>query len=150
MDDTDHHDPYGFGDDAELGAPLAPPIHRAAYPCVHCGYELAGMTVGGACPECGQTIGVVATTQTSALAAWALGLGITSLAGLFMCGFLALAGPLAMFLAKRAARDAKLGLAPPSSLGMAKGGWWCGLIATVLFVGMIAIYVVLIVFRRFW
>jgi len=124
---------------ADPAAPPPPPRppHTAAYAgvtpagvrCIRCGYDLTGATLGGFCGECGtpvsQSLGYGQgrpSEPASGLAITAMVLGIISVMGM------PLAGPVAIFLAVKAKRDASPGSA---SAGMAQAGLITGIIGSV-------------------
>jgi hypothetical protein len=124
--------------------PSAPPTERtgagvvAPNPtggpfCANCGYSLKGLAVDGNCPECGTPIvrSVGGDARSNSPAVTSLVLGIVGLVlGCSSYGLIGLiCGPLAIYFHSKAVANVRNGLAPASSLGMAKAGRVCGWVA---------------------
>lgn len=66
-------------------------VSESSLNCVQCGYNLTGVTIGSACPECGRSIDASikagAPPTTSGMAVASLVLGICGLPLLLACGF---------------------------------------------------------------
>jgi hypothetical protein len=100
--------------------------------CVTCGYDLTGMTIGGACPECGQaiehTIRRLMATPGLPISSWAIASLIFGVLG--MC--LPPLGVLAILFYLPVSTHVRVGIAHPSSKGLATAGLILGIIAIVL------------------
>lgn len=105
-----------------------------AIPCSVCGFDLRGIAIGGACPECGTPIGrAVGPTLPSGGATTSLVCGILSIVSIMFCGFVGLPlGIVAMMSSSKAKRLIQTGQADPSGLGSAKAGSICGLIGVII------------------
>ncbi len=111
------------------------PQTGASYPCAFCGYNLAGTTLGQACPECGNVMSShpIQGSLGSGHAIASLVLGIISIPSCLLYGVPSLiCGPLAIFFGMQAARLIREGRANPSSQGMATAGKICGIVGTCL------------------
>ena len=111
--------------------------------CVRCGYNIIGASVGSPCPECGHVIGTRFTQGGSnGHAVASLVLGILALPACFAYGVPALIlGTLAIIFARMAKRNVLRGEADPSSLGLAKAGQICGIVALSLAAILVAFFV---------
>jgi hypothetical protein len=115
--------------------------------CTACGYDLTGVTLGTACPECGML--VTASYQASVSrkscgqAIASMVLGIVSIM-LCMCyGIPSLiCGPLAIIFWYCCKDAIAAGEFAPASRGMATAGLVCGMIGTVL--GLIPVGMILV------
>ena len=122
--------------------------------CTSCGYDLTGVTLGTACPECGLPVSAAyqatMSGKTSGLAITSMVLGIVSIP-LCMCyGIPSLiCGPLAVIFWYRCKEPIANGEFAPASHGMAMAGLICGIIGTVIGVlyagAMVAFIIVAIV-----
>lgn len=110
--------------------------------CNRCGTDLAGATLGGQCPSCGEPIiakNFASGQQTSGNAVASLVLGILSLPSCLCCGIVSvLLGALAVSYSQKAVKDVETGRAAADSLGMAKAGKICGIIGLAL--GMLLLF----------
>ena len=133
---TDRHDPTVVSRNA-AGGPY----------CANCGYSLKGLAVDANCPECGTPIvrSVGGDGRSNGAAVASLVLGIVALfLGCSSYGLIGLiCGPLALYYHSKAVANVRQGLAPASSLGLAKAGRICAWIA----IGLAAlVFVVIAVF----
>jgi len=113
----------------------APPAAGASFPCAYCGYNLAGVTLGQACPECGNVMSnhPSQTNLGSGTAVTSLVLGIVSIVGCMLYGVLSVTcGPLAIYFGMKAHRLIREGKTNPNSRGMATAGKICGIIGTCI------------------
>ena len=114
--------------------------------CWNCGYELSGLKVDDACPECGTPIwSRPVPTTTSPDAQSALTWGIVALCLFFVC-----LGPLAGLLAipavvkaNRALEDVRVGRIPASAASNARTGRILGWITIVLSLLLVGVYTVM-------
>lgn len=111
--------------------PPPPPTHPNANQrirCASCGYDLRGVAIGSACPECGTPVAQVGTPQlSSGKAVASLVLGIVSLVTCFMYGVPGIiCGIIAVVFARKAEIAIQMGHAPVNSQGMARAGRICG------------------------
>ncbi len=116
---------------------------------MHCGYELRGISVESACPECGQPVWHSAThvPTTSGYAIASLVLGICSLMACTCYGLPSLPlGIIGIVFGELASRQVKLGTRGGPSKGMALAGRICSWVGVV--VGCVV--VVMIVISAFW
>ena len=102
--------------------------------CLKCEYDLRGLALDAACPECGTAVAVSVKSPTGAAFAIAsLVLGIISIVSVVGCWFIGVVpGILAMVFAHVAKNRVISGMAHPSSLGMATAGRICGIIGIAL------------------
>jgi len=104
------------------------PVRDSDVCCARCGYNLTGVSIGGACPECGTPVnaafqrGRVAPTSGKAVAALVLGIG--SVPACVLAGVPAMViGGLAIALGIAANREARYpGRVAPGASGMAATG----------------------------
>lgn len=131
---TEPHDP-GIVASNPAGGPF----------CANCGYSLKGLPVDGNCPECGTPIvrSVGGDARSNGPAVTSLVLGIVGLVlGCSTYGLIGLiCGPLALYFHAKAVANVRNGLAPASSLGIAKAGRVCAWVA----IGIAALMVVMVV-----
>jgi len=118
--------------------------------CANCGYSLKGLNVDGNCPECATPVvrSVGADGRGNGYAVASLVLGICGIVlGCSSYGLIGLiCGPLALVYHAKAVGKVRDGLAPASSLGLAKAGRICGWIAlglAILVFVFIALFIVL-------
>ena len=121
--------------------PPPPGPAESSINCISCGYNLTGVVIGGACPECGtaveRSLAVHEALPTDGGAIAAMVLGILSIGA---CGLL---GPVAMIIAARAKRDHQAGRSNHGSLIMARVGMITGLIGSILLLAQVT-FIVLI------
>lgn len=108
--------------------------HQRRFTCVRCGYDIIGAQVGSPCPECGHVIGsAVAHGGSNGPAVASLVLGIIALPSCILYGVPSLIlGTLAIVFHTSARRKVLRGEADPSTLGIAKAGQICGIVALTL------------------
>ena len=108
--------------------------------CTSCGYNLTGVAIGGACPECGtavdESIRPNAVTMASGFAVTSLILGIISMA---VCGLL---GPFAIIVGCLGLKDANDDRYSASTRGMAIAGIVLGVISTTITLMVIGFLVI--------
>ncbi len=114
--------------------PPPPPQAKSGVRCASCGFDLVGVALGQRCPECGTPVmQFAANSQTSGKAVTSLVLGIVGLATCFSYGVIGMpCAILAIIFARKAELQVQAGLAPVTSLGLAKGGRICGWIGVAL------------------
>lgn len=132
---TEHHEPR---------TEPATTVERRRGPfCSNCGYDLALTAAGGRCPECGSDVSqMLGAKATSGYATASLVLGIVSL--LTGCVTLVTA-PLAIVFGVKARRQVARGEADRSSRSLATAGLVCGIVALVIWLGILLFYAALIV-----
>lgn len=116
---------------------------------MNCGYELRGLAVEGACPECNQPVWNSAThaPTTSGYAITSLVLGICAVVGCMCYGLPSLPlGIIGIVFGELASRQVKLGTRGGPSKGMALAGRICSWIGVVI--GLLV--VVAIIASMFW
>ena len=106
----------------------------AGVQCVTCGYDLTGVQVGAACPECGASVSRSFQSMrqpTSGLAVSSLVLGILSIPTCVCCGVPSLiCGVLAIVFYYQVQNDIRSGRVSHQSSGMAMAGMimgWIGI-----------------------
>jgi hypothetical protein len=117
--------------------PTTPQNHSVVQPspgggpfCANCGYSLKGLQIDGNCPECSTLIvrSVGGDSRPNGYAVASLVLGICAI--VLTCGSYGLigliCGPLALVYHAKAVAKVSQGLAPASSLGLARAGRICG------------------------
>ena len=135
------------------GTPVARPLPTSIQ-CPNCGYNLTGVQLGSACPECNLIIGRGAlggpTLPTSGYAVASLVLGICSITiGCGTYGVLSIiCGPLALIFSRKATLQIREGGMSGSSNGLKTAGFVTGLIGTIVgalaMVGIVLFFVALI------
>lgn len=118
-------------------------------PCVSCGYDLTGITLGSRCPECGSVVRFGGPDLPgSGKAVTSLVLGILSIVGCMIYGLPAIImGGLAIIFAQIARTDMRSNKVSPNSRGLATAGLVCGIIGTslgVLYVGFFAVMIFMV------
>ncbi|MFT5423018.1 MAG: hypothetical protein ACI89L_000791 [Phycisphaerales bacterium] len=103
-------------------------------PCIGCGYNMFGLSVGQHCPECGRPVMLGASNYaTSGKAIASMVLGILSIIGCVAYGLPGvILGGLAVIFARLARKDIVAGRVSPTSQGFATAGFVCGLIGLIL------------------
>lgn len=126
---------------ATPAAPVASGVH-----CLHCGYDLTGVPIGGTCPECGTAVvpafqSTLAPANGKAIASMVL--GIVSIPTCVCYGLPSIiCGGLAIYFARIARKELVAGRFSPGSVSMAQAGLICGaigLVIGVLYVGAVAV-----------
>jgi len=115
-------------------------------PCVSCGYDLTGITLGSRCPECGSVVRFGGPDLPgSGKAVTSLVLGILSIVGCFVYGLPAIImGGLAIIFAQIAKSDIRSNKVSANSRGLATAGFVCGIIGTSLGVVYVGFFVIII------
>jgi len=117
--------------------------------CLRCGYDLTGITIGSACPECGAPVTPAfqsAMMPTSGKAIASLVLGICSIVTCMLYGIPAIVcGVLAIVFYKKASYQISAGERTLQSRSMAKAGLICGIVGLCLGMTYLIIVVVVIV-----
>lgn len=116
---------------------MPPPVVATHIACPNCGYNLTGVAIGSACPECGLVIGrgmfAADNLPTSGKAIASLVLGIVSIVMCSAYGVLSVpCGIIAIVMANGVKQQIVRQEVAPSSAGLAKAGWVCGVIGLVL------------------
>ena len=131
--------------------PPSLPQAKSGVRCASCGFDLVGVILGQRCPECGTPVmQFAASNQASGKAVTALVLGIVGLATCFSYGVIGMpCSILAIVFARKAELDVQAGLAPVTSLGIAKGGRICGWVGVALnaiglLIGLVYLFFILI------
>ncbi len=121
--------------------PPTPPPHgpaESSIHCVSCGYNLTGVVIGGACPECGtaveRSLAVHEALPTDGGAIAAMVLGILSIGA---CGLL---GPVAIVAASSAKRQHEAGRSNHGSMVMARVGMITGLIGSIILLAQVTLF----------
>ena len=120
-------------------------------PCISCGYDLTGITLGSRCPECGGEVRYGGPNLPgSGKAVTSLVLGILSIFGCVFYGLPAIVmGGLAIVFAQIAKANIRSNKVSPGSRGLATAGLVCGIVGTSLGVIYVGFFVtVLFLFSR--
>jgi hypothetical protein len=119
-------------------SPGPPPLQSSELHCVHCGYNLTGMTIGGICPECGASIDdSIRKAQAGRTNGWAIASLVLGITGLAAC---AAFGPVAIFCYFKAKREMETGLYSAGSMSLAVVGLVLGILATVFLMFLILLF----------
>ena len=120
------------------------PIQSAQIMCTECQYDLSGTAVGGNCPECGLPVSqslrspmaMDGMTNSAATSAFVFGL-----LGLIVCQIFS---PIAIFIGIKAEKEILQGGYSSTSAGLAKAGKILGIVGTVLGVGIVGFFALMI------
>jgi hypothetical protein len=118
--------------------------------CPQCHYNLTGIAIGSACPECGLVIDrgafvVASHLPMSGKAIASLVLGIVSIVGCMFYGIISVpCGVTAIVLARSVQGQIMRQEVSPGSAGTAQAGLVCGIIGTILGGAMLLFLIIMI------